>query len=240
MAISPGKRTAIVAGATARTGQAVLAAFLEAGFNVTATARQRERLQPILDALPRGEAIHVVEADLLEERDAERVVAATIERFGRVDAMTTLAQAGFLQKPFAETSLDDLRRVVEGSLYTTYTLCRAVLPAMLQQGEGYIVTVAGGSALDPGYRRSLFGSAKAAVVTLTKGIARDHKQQGIRANCLVAGTIATEEARRYLDGEEFRQAATLQEFASALVFLCSPAASGISGAAIELNGREVD
>ena len=111
---------------------------------------------------------------------------------------------------------------------------------MLAQGAGYLATVTGGSALDPGHGRSLFGASKAAVVTLTKGVARDHKAQGIRANCLVAGTIATEEAQRYLSAEDFRAAATPQEFADALVFLCSPAASGLSGAVVELNGREVD
>jgi NAD(P)-dependent dehydrogenase (short-subunit alcohol dehydrogenase family) len=78
------------------------------------------------------------------------------------------------------------------------------------------------------------------VVTLTKGIARDHKGQGIVANCLVAGTIATDEARGYLDEESLRAAATLDEFAAALLFLCSPQSSGINGAAVELNAREVD
>ena len=154
--------------------------------------------------------------------------------------MTTLASGGFQQRPFAETSLDDLRQLVEGNLYMTYNLCRAVLPAMLAGGGGHIVTVAGGSALDPGYGRSLFGASKAAVVTLTKGIARDHKGQGIVANCLVAGTIATDEARGYLDEESLRAAATLDEFASALLFLCSPQSAGINGAAVELNAREVD
>jgi NAD(P)-dependent dehydrogenase (short-subunit alcohol dehydrogenase family) len=196
---------------------------------------------PGLSGLP-GEAaprVHVVEADLLDPAQAERAVAQALDRFNRVDALAVLAGA-YAQRPFAESALDDLRRLVEGNLYTTYTLCRAVLPPMLAQGEGYIATMAGGSALDPAYGRALFGASKAAVVTLTKGIARDHKQQGIRANCLVAGTIATEEARRYLDAADLRAAASPEEVANALLFLCSPQASGLSGAVVELNGREVD
>jgi NAD(P)-dependent dehydrogenase (short-subunit alcohol dehydrogenase family) len=157
-----------------------------------------------------------------------------------VDAATTLASGGFRQRPFAETSLDDLRGLVEGNLYMTYNLCRAAVPVMLEQGGGHVLTIAGGSALDPAYGRALFGASKAAVVTLTKGIARDHKGQGIVANCLVAGTIATDEARGYLDEESLRAAATLEEFAAAVVFLCSPQSSGINGAAVELNAREVD
>lgn len=234
------QRIAIIAGATARTGKTALRTFLDAGYGITATTRRPERLRALLARMPGGEAVHVVEADLQEPAQAERVVAAAWERFGRVDAMTTLAQAGFVQKPFAETSLDDLRRLIEGNLYATYTLCRAALPPMLEQGGGHIVTVAGGSALDPGYGRALFGASKAAVVTLTKGIARDYKHRGIVANCLVAGTIATDEARRYLSEEDVRAAATLEEFAQALLFLCSRHSSGINGAAVELNAREVD
>ncbi|MGH2352053.1 MAG: SDR family NAD(P)-dependent oxidoreductase [Chloroflexota bacterium] len=234
------RRTVILGGATARTGEAVLRTFLAAGYRVVATTRRPERLREQVAGMSEGEMVQVVEADLREPAQTERVVATAVERFGRVDAMTTLASGGFQQKPFAETSLDELRRLVEGNLYMTYNLCRAVLPPMLAQGSGHIVTVAGGSALDPGYGRALFGASKAAVVTLTKGIARDHKGQGIVANCLVAGTIATDEARRYLSDEDLRAAATMEEFANALLFLCSPQSSGISGAAVELNAREVD
>src|SRR5581483_4868680 len=184
MATRQEPRSVIIAGATARTGPAVLRAFLQAGFAVTATGRRLDRLRAVLEPLPGGQAVQAVAADWLDPAQAARVVAAARERFGRVDAATTLVQAGFLQQPVAETSLDDLRRLIEGNLYTTYNLCRAVLPAMLEQGGGHLVTVAGGSALDPAYGRALFGASKAAIVTLTKGIARDYKARGIVANCL--------------------------------------------------------
>ncbi len=86
------KRTVIVAGATARTGPAVLRAFLVAGHDVTAITRHLPRLRTLLEALPGGGAVHAVEADLLDPAQAGRVAAA-VERFGRVDAMTRLAQA---------------------------------------------------------------------------------------------------------------------------------------------------
>ncbi len=233
-------RTVIVGGATARTGAAVLRALLTAGYRVATTTRRPEELRQTLDQLPGREAVEVVQADLLDPGAAQQVVAVARGRFGRVDAMTTLASGGFQQRPFAETQLEDLRRLVEGNLYMTYNLCRAAVPVMLEGGGGHIVTVAGGSALDPGYGRGLFGASKAAVVTLTKGIARDHKAQGIVANCLVAGTIATDAARTYLDAADLQAAASLEEFANAIVFLCSPQSSGINGTAVELNAREVD
>jgi NAD(P)-dependent dehydrogenase (short-subunit alcohol dehydrogenase family) len=236
----PHDRVALVAGATARTAEVVLRRFLDAGFQVGAVARDADKLRAVAERLAARDRLLPIVADLSHVDGAERAAAETATRFGRIDAMTTLVGAGFSQKPFAETSLDELRRVVEGNLYTTYLLCRAVVPRMLAQGNGYIATVAGGSALDPGYGRSLFAASKAAIVALTKGIARDHKQQGIRANCLVAGGIATDAAKRYLSAEDFANASTMEEFADALVYLCSPGASGLSGAVIELNGREVD
>jgi len=236
-------RIVIIAGATGRTAPTVLRTFLAAGYQVAAAARNADRLAGVIEELSdvaTGRGLQPVAADLRDPAQVQRVVDQTLERFGRVDAVVDLAQSGTGWKPFAETTLDDLRAVVDGGLYIAYNLCRAALPPMLAQGEGYLVTVAGGSALDPGYGRALFGASKAAVITMTKGIARDYKAQGIRANCLVAGTIATDAARRFLNEEDFRAAATLQEFADALLFLASPAASGLSGAIIELNGREVD
>jgi NAD(P)-dependent dehydrogenase (short-subunit alcohol dehydrogenase family) len=234
------RRVVLLAGATARTAETVLRRLVGAGFRVAAVARDEGKLRGMTEKVGGGESVLPVVADVLRTEEVERAVRDTLGACGRLDAMTTLVGAGFLQKPFAETQLEELRRMVEGNLYTTYVLCRAVLPHMLERGEGYVATVVGGSALDPGYGRSLFAASKGAIVALTKGIARDHKQQGIRANCLVAGTIATEAARRYLPPEDLSNAATMEEFADALVYLCSPGASGLSGAVVELNGREVD
>lgn len=233
-------RTVLIGGGTARTAPAVVGAFLEAGYAVTVTGRDPKRLQAALAVMPGSEAVHSVIAELSEPDAAMDAVASTLERWGRLDSMTTLAQSPFGQSPFAETSLADLEKLVLGGLYTTYNLARAALPPMLEAGGGHIVTIAGGSAVDPAPGRALFGATKAAIVTLTKGIARDYKHRGIVANCLVAGGIGTERARQYLSPDEFAAAATPREFANAIVFLASAEGSGINGAAVELNAREVD
>ena len=234
------QRTVLIGGGTARTAPAVIGAFLKAGYAVTVTGRDPDRLHAALAAIPGGDAVHTVIADLAQPAAAERAVAATLERWGRVDAMTSLVQASVPWRPFADTTLADFEALILGGLYTTYNLARAVLPAMLAAGGGHLVTIAGGSAMDPAPGRALFGATKAAIVTLTKGIARDYKHRGIVANCLVAGGIGTEAARQYLSAADFAAAATPQEFANALVFLASAEGSGINGAAVELNAREVD
>ncbi len=232
-------RTILIGSGTAGTGEAVIGAFLQAGYRVAATSRDLDRLQPILSSIPQGDAVLGIEADLLRPDDAASAVARARDAFGRLDAVTLLS-GGFAQREAAQTTLSDLQQQIEANLYTTYNLVRAALPVMLAQGQGHIITIAGGSALDPAPGRALFGASKAAVVTFTKGVARDYKQRGIVPTCLVAGTIATAEAEEYLDEEDLRNAVSLEEFADALVFLASPEATGFAGSILELYAREVD
>lgn len=232
-------RTILIGSGTARTGEAVIAAFLRAGYRVATTSRDLDALRATLQRIPHGDAVLGIAADLSDPESAGNAVEQARNAFGRLDAATLLS-ASFHQGEFTETSLADLQYQIEANLYTSYNLVRAALPVMLAQGHGHIITIAGGSALDPAPGRALFGASKAAVVTFTKGVARDYKQQGIVPTCLVAGTIATAAAEEYLDEEDLRHAVSLDEFADALVFLASPAASGFAGSILELNAREVD
>ena len=232
-------RTILIGSGTARTGEAVVSAFLKAGYRVATTSRSRDALQATLGRIPLGDTVLGIEADLTGPEDAANAVEQTCAAFGRLDAATLLS-GGFDQREIVDTDLADLQHQIEANLYTTYNLVRAALPVMLAQGHGHIITIAGGSGLDPAPGRALFGASKAAVITFTKGVARDYKQRGIVPTCLVAGAIATEEARQYLDAEDFHNAVTLDEFANALVFLASPESSGFAGSILELYAREVD
>lgn len=232
-------RTILIGSGTARTGEAVITAFLQAGYRVATTSRDLDALQETLKRIPNGDAVLSIGANLSDPVSAGSAVEQTCAAFGRLDAATLLS-ASFHQREVTETSLADLQQQIEANLYTSYNLVRAALPVMLAQGHGHIVTIAGGSALDPAPGRALFGASKAAVVTFTKGVARDYKQRGIVPTCLVAGTIATAAAEQYLSEEDLRHAVSLDEFANALVFLASPAASGFAGSILELYAREVD
>ncbi|MYB76536.1 MAG: SDR family oxidoreductase [Chloroflexi bacterium] len=232
-------RTILIGSGTARTGEAVVSAFLKAGYRVATTSRNRGKLDETLRRIPQGASVLGLQADLSDPEQAEKAVHQTCAAFGRLDAATLLS-GGFDQREVIDTDLADLQHQIEANLYTTYNLVRAALPVMLDQGHGHIITIAGGSGLDPAPGRALFGASKAAVITFTKGVARDYKQRGIVPTCLVAGAIATAEAREYLDAEDYQNAVTLDEFANALVFLASPEASGFAGSILELYAREVD
>jgi 3-oxoacyl-[acyl-carrier protein] reductase len=147
----------------------------------------------------------------------------------------------------ADSTPEDLRANLDGFVLPAYNLAVAALRRMLVQeyraqrrSRGHIVTVTAGSSKDPQPRFGLFGAAKAAVNTLMRAIAREHKVDGIVANAVVLGTVATEVARDYLNQEEFAAAASPEEVAHVLAFLASPDSDGINGELVDLNARETD
>jgi len=240
----------ILAGATGRVGRATLTALVREGARVVVLSRDESRarstIAAALDSGKRDSAVPL-RADLREPSDAERAVTYTVERFGRVDAVVNLAGSGFGQVSFAQSSLGDLRENLGSFVETAYTLTVAALRAMLVQpyrdgarSRGRIVTVTAGSSKDPAPGRALFGAAKAAVNTLMLGVARDHKADGIVANALVLGGVAFAGAEQFYGPEDFNAAATPEEVAEVLTFLAADRSSGINGALVDLNAREVD
>jgi len=239
----------VLAGGTGRVGGATLATLVREGARVLVVSRERERAQraidDVLDDDEAGAAVAFA-ADLHDPAQAEAAIAACVERFGRVDALASLAGAARVV-PLVDSTLDDLRANLAGFVETAYNVALPALRAMLAQpfrpearSRGRIVVVTAGSSKDPAPGRGLFGAAKAAVNVLMQAIAREHKADGIVANALVLGGVATEAARAYLDADAFAAAATPQEVADAIAFLASDRGSGINGALVDLNAREVD
>ncbi|MBV8601137.1 MAG: SDR family oxidoreductase [Candidatus Eremiobacteraeota bacterium] len=226
----------VLAGATGRVGGATLRKLTDEGARVVVVSRKERDM---------GDAQAVV-ADLADPAATQALVDDVVRRFGRIDAVVNLAGRGKFVA-LADSTLADLRTNLDGFVVTAYNLSLAALRAMLRQdyrferrSRGHIVTVTAGSSKDPQPRFGLFGAAKAGVNTLMRAIAREHKADGIVANAVVLGGVATDAAREYLTKEEFDAAASPEEVANVLAFLASPASDGINGELIDLNAREVD
>jgi len=239
----------VLAGATGRVGGATLATLVHEGARVLVVSRSAERAQAAIDELlddaERAAALPLA-ADLTDPAQAAAAVDACVERFGRIDALVSLAGDGHVVR-LVDSSLDDLRRNVVAFTETAYNLALPALRAMLAQqprdgarSRGRIVVVTAGSSKQPAPGRGLFGIAKAGVNVLMQAIAREHKADGVVANALVLGGVATDAARTYLSPEDFAAAATPQEVGDALAFLASDHGSGVNGALVDLNAREVD
>ena len=240
----------LLAGSTGRVGSATLATLVREGARVVVISRDRTRAQAAIDGVvepAQRERTLAVGADLNDPASAAAAVTACVNAYGRIDALVNLAGSGGGRAPFAESKLDDVRFALRAFTETAYNLALPALRAMLAQpyrdgarSRGRIVTVTAGSSKDPAPGRGPFGAAKAAVNTLMLAIAREHKADGIVANALVLGGVGFAGAEAFYSPEDFAAAATLQEVADALTFLASDRSSGINGALVDLNAREID
>jgi len=233
----------VVAGGTGRVGGATVRALHEAGARVIVVSRDESRAKAATEGLERAS---VFTADLGDASSTDAFVNAVAQRYGRIDAVVNLAGRGKFV-PIKDSTLDDLRINLDGFVVTAYNLATSALRVMLAQpyrpgrrSRGHLVTVTAGSSKDPQPRFGLFGAAKAAVNTLMRAIAREHKADGIVANAVVLGGVATDAARSYLSAEDFEDAASPEEVAHVLTFLASSASDGINGDLVDLNAREVD
>lgn len=239
----------VLAGGTGRVGGATLATLTARGAHVVLFSRDdkraREAIEREVAADSRGRATSIV-VDLTSPDEAQRAVADVVKRFGRLDATISLAGGGSAWATIVDSTPAMLAESIRNNLEVAYNLMVPTLRAMLSlprgsgRSRGRLIAVTAGSSLDPAPSRGIMGIGKAGVNTLMRAIAREHKADGIVANALVLGGVATEAARKYLDREEFEAAASPQEVADVLAFHSSDASSGINGELIHLNAREVD
>lgn len=189
-----------------------------------------------------GEA-EAFQADLGERAQARGLVAAVEDRFGRVDGLVN--NAGIMPTtPFLEVSDAEWDLVVETDLSAAFGTCQAALPGMLARGGGTIVNVASRLAQVgmPGVVH--YSAAKAGLIALTKSLAREFGQQGIRVNAVAPGVTNTAMGRTVMAGEVgARRRAELPlgrfaepaEVADAVVFLLTDAAALFLGQTLNPN-----
>lgn len=190
-----------------------------------------------------GRRAEAFQADIGDSAQARGMVAAVEERFGRIDGLVN--NAGIMPtSPFLEMTEEEWDRVIRTDLYSVFHTTQAALPGMLEQGSGSVVNIA--SRLGQvGFAGVVhYASAKAGVMALTKSLAREFGQQGVRFNAVAPGVTNTEMGQGVMSGEVGRKRmAELplgrfgepDEVAAAVVFLLSDAGSLFIGQTLNPN-----
>ena len=241
----------VLAGATGRVGGAMLRALVRHGAaGIIVASRSVASATRLIDASlegPERTRAVAIKADLGANAGGVALARAALEHYGRIDAVVSLAGGGTPFVPIAESTLDVLELSFRNNLVVAYNAVVPALREMLRQeirpgarSRGRLVVVTAGSSLDPQPNFGIMGIGKSGVNLLMLAIAREHKADGIVANAVVLGTVATQGAREYLDAADFAAAASPEEVADVLVFHASDASSGVNGSLVHLNAREVD
>lgn len=232
---------AIVTGGGRGVGRGIAERFLEAGAEVLICGRQQPESLPAAH----DRSACFVAADVREGAQIERVVQTAIERFGRLDVLVNNA-GGSPAAPAATASPRFSDKIVALNLLAPLHFAQQANAVMQQQaGGGSIVNIASVSALRPSPGTAAYGAAKAGLLSLTQSLAAEWAPK-VRVNAVAAGMIRTEQAElHYGDAaSQARVAATVplgrlgtpHDVGDACVFLASPLASYVSGAALLLHG----
>jgi NAD(P)-dependent dehydrogenase (short-subunit alcohol dehydrogenase family) len=128
-------------------------------------------------------------------------------------------------------------RMLRMNLFTTLRLFEALSPGLVAGGGGSLVAVAAGAALRAPADMAAYAASKAAVLRLVEAMAAEHAGDGLRVNAVMPGVIDTPQNRAAMPDADFARWTTPAEVAATIAFLLGPAASGVTGAAIAVNGR---
>ncbi|MEU9410938.1 SDR family oxidoreductase [Streptomyces sp. NPDC048281] len=178
------QKVAIVTGASQGIGAALVEGYRKLGFAVVATSRT---IAPVDDA-----DVLTVQGDIADPATAERVVAAAVERFGRID--TVVNNAGvFVAKPFTDYTAEDYATVTGINVAGFFHLTQQAVPHLLAQGGGHVVSVTTSlvDSADARVPSVLASLTKGGLQSATKSLAIEYATRGIRVNAVSPGTIKT-------------------------------------------------
>ncbi len=231
-------KLALVAGGTGGLGRAVTLAFLEEGAKVVVTYRDQKEwddLKAISAASISSLAGHRV--DVTDSAGVGELVQKVVAEYGHLDVMvnTVGAYAGGMK--LWETDPKVFDQMLTLNLRAGYTLLRAVVPEMLMQKQGAIISVASKAALDHAAGAAAYAASKAAAVAMIDSLAADLKGSGVRVNSILPSIIDTQANRRAMPNADFAQWPKPEEIARVILFLCSDDARLIHGAAVPVYGN---
>lgn len=242
-------KSAVVTGAASGIGRATAELFAREGARLVVTDIQAEglvRLQEELTAT--GAEVDAVVGDVSAEGDARRMIQAAVDRYGRLDILVANAGVIPLGDVF-EMSAADWDQVMAVDGRGMFLTCKYAIAAMRETGGGAIVCLSSISGEAGQKRQAAYGPAKFVASGLTKHLAIEWAEQGIRVNAVAPGTIRTERVKQLPNepgGPEYLAAIEKlhpmgrigepSEVAQAILFLASDDASFITGAILPVDG----
>jgi len=240
-------KTAIITGATSGIGRATVERFAEEGAQVVFCGRREQTGKEIEKNLKKlGYDVYFVKADCTVDADLENLVAETIARYGKIDILFN--NAGILRgSEFEHMDMEvDFEPIFKTNVRSHFVATKLVIPHMLKVGSGSIVNTASmcGSFGLPNI--ASYCASKAAVIMLTRTLAKEFGARGIRTNCVSPGRIYTEMMPRETTPTDdvslsvipMRRYGEAREIANAVLFLASDDASFCNGANLAVDGGE--
>jgi 3-oxoacyl-[acyl-carrier protein] reductase len=236
-------RVAIVTGASRGIGRAIAKRLASQGAHVVATARAENARAVADEIVAAGGRAESLSLDVTEPGSADSTVAATIEKFGRIDVLVN--NAGITRDQLMlRMKRDDWEAVIATNLTAVFTLTQAVLKPMIRQRAGRIICISSVVGQSGNGGQANYAASKAGIIGFAKSVALEVASRGITVNVVAPGMIETDMTRAVTERarEEWeariplKRLGTPDDIASAVCFLASDEASYITGQVLAVNG----
>jgi 3-oxoacyl-[acyl-carrier protein] reductase len=235
-------KVALVTGSARNIGRAIALSLASGGAKVAVNTRSNlEQARGVVDEIKAlGSDAEAFAADIAEPAQVQSMVEAVVKRFGRLDILV-LNAALREHVHFDEISYEDWRRLLATNLDSAFVFTKAALPALKKSGDGRIILFAGVTALLGLKDRAHVAASKHGIVGLTKALAADLAEFGIRVNCISPGQIDTSRKAGEQRGDRSKDIPLGRkgqpfEIAGMVRTLCGPAGSYVTGQTIHING----
>jgi 3-oxoacyl-[acyl-carrier protein] reductase len=239
--------TVIITGSSQGIGAEAARRFADDGANVVVTSRSQDKIDAVADEINDGDApgeAIAVECDVRDRDSVEALVEATVEEFGRLDAMVNNAGASFVAD-FDDISENGWKTIIDINLHGTFHCAQAAGQQMQEQGDGgSIVNIASVAGTDGSKHMAHYGAAKAAVINFTRSLSAAYAGDDIRVNCIAPGLVGTAGVASQMgidpaDVDRYdvdKEMGLPEEIADVIQFLVSDAASYVVGETVVAEG----
>ncbi len=241
-------KVALVTGGASGIGRAVARRLALGGASVLVADRDEVGGQGTIDLIASdGGIAHVRAVDVTDADEVAAMVDDAVATYGRLDIAVNNAGTSGTYAPLAEQTLDDWNRTLAVNLTSMFLSMQAEIPALLDAGGGSIVNTASGAGLMGFAHLPAYVASKHGVVGLTKSVALEFARTGVRVNAVCPGSVRTPMLEGFAGGDEatlenmgrmqpIGRLGTSDEIAEAIAWLCSDAASFVTGVALPVDG----
>jgi NAD(P)-dependent dehydrogenase (short-subunit alcohol dehydrogenase family) len=227
----------LITGPAGNLGKAVVKKFLSEGDQLILIDNREDRLNEIFPEIAQSsDHILLPGIDLTEIDQVEKGIKKALKKMNRIDVLVHTAGGFQMGENVHKISAESWDFLMDINLKTTLNITRAVVPQMIDQGRGKIITIGARPSLAGKARMGAYSVAKAGVLRLSESLSSEVKRSGINVNCVIPGTIDTPQNREAMPTADRSSWVSPESIAEVIFFLASEEAKNIHGAGIPVYG----
>lgn len=227
-------KVAIITGASGLLASGVIPVFREAGADLALTCGDDRLYERIPDLRDDPKHLCLQARELSDPQVVEELVAAALDRFGRIDILVNIVGGWDAGQPVHKMSIETWNSMLRLNSTITFLMSRAVIPTMLDKGGGAIINIGARPGLRSSGNDAAYAASKAAVLRLTESMSEEYKRQGIRVNAVLPSAIVPAQAA----ADDPQAGVTPEQIGRVIAFLASDAGAIIRGAIIPAYGSK--